>query len=56
MLLNNIRLLYVYITKFLNDLRNSPSFEWLTKNIVNKAFIKYKAQLEIEKAKKSSER
>ena len=56
MLLNNNRLPYAYITKLLNDLRNSPSFEWLTRNIVNKAFIKYKSQLESEKTKKSSER
>ena len=49
MLDNNNRLPYAYMTKLLNDFRKSPSFEWLTRNIVNKAFLKFKANLEEEK-------
>ena len=49
MLDNNNRLPYAYITKILNDLGKQPSFKWLTRNIVNKAFLKYKSDLEEEK-------
>ena len=49
MLDNNNHLPYEYITKLLNDLGKSPSFKWLTYNIVNKAFLQFKANLEEEK-------
>ena len=55
MLLNNNRLPYAYITKLLEDLESSPSFRWLTRNIVNKAFIKFKAKLESEKKKMNNQ-
>ena len=55
MLLNNHQLLYAYITKLLGDLESSLSFKWLTWNILNKAFIKFKAKLESEKKKINNE-
>ena len=42
---NNNRLPYAYISKLLVDLKKSPSFDWLTRNIVNKAFLKFKSKM-----------
>ena len=50
MLRNNNRLPYAHITKLLNNLGKTPNFNWLTRNnIANKAFLKFKANIEEEK-------
>ena len=46
---NNNRLPYGYVTKLLDDLKDAPSFQWLTRNIINKAFLSFKAKLEEQK-------
>ena len=48
---NNGRLPYAYITRLLNDLKSSPGFNWLTRNIINKAFLKFKENVESKKQK-----
>ena len=40
---NNKRLPYDHVTNLLNELK--PTEEWLTWNIINKAFMKYKASM-----------
>lgn len=53
MLRNNNRLPYAHITKLLNNLGKTPNFNWLTRNnIANKAFLKFKANIEEEKKRK----
>ena len=49
---NNNCLPYAYTSKLLVDLKKSPSFDWLTWNIVNKAFLKFKSEM-IEREKKN---
>ena len=40
---NNKRLPYGHVTNLLNELK--PIEEWLTRNIIKKAFMKYKASI-----------
>ena len=53
MIENNARLPYAYISKLLIDLKKSPTFDWLTRNKINKAFLKFKREM-VEKEEKNS--
>ena len=53
MLENNERIPYACISKLLVDLKKSPSFDWLTRNIINKAFLKFKSEM-VEREKRNT--